>query len=417
MKCKMKTEKICCKICEHMTKILERIGEKFRPKEKLGPKGEPRPKESSRPAKKSRKNKRKNEKKLGKKGFVFSLDAFFAVIIATSLIGATFFLLSQAQQDYLRELQMAQIANDVLLVIDEKGILESHNKSDIKHALMENLPTNFGARLRVFPYECSDSKCTGFVSSTEVPPYEVLKGYQKPVDAMLVMDTSSSMSDDPPHQNCYSFWCFISGQWGCTWCTGGITDSKEAAISFLDFLYFEKDRSGLATFGTTAELEQGLTSDKSAISSEINDIDVPCRCDIIQRTAMGDGIDIANQEFETNGRPNAEWVQIVLSDGKSNTGQDPLDAAQDAADDNITIYTIGLGNDADPDTLQQIADITNGKYYYAPTGDQLESIYAEIAREIFKISKEVVSVKRSFLTFENNRVKYYSIAEMGVWLI
>lgn len=342
---------------------------------------------------------------INRRGFVFSLDAFFAIIVATWIISSTFFMMSNAQKDYFRELQMSQLANDALVVLDELEILKTHNKSKIKTGLVETLPTNYGARLRVFPYECVDEDCTGFNHSTETPPYEVVKGLKKPIDLILLIDRSSSMGEPFP----------IYCTWWAWWCTGGIEDAKEAAKSFLDYLYFEKDRAGVVSFGSSATLDQSLTSDKNLVIGAIDLIDAPYWP--IQQTAIGDGIDLANQEFQDNGRAEAEWIQILLSDGKSNTGQDPLAAAQDAADENITIYTIGLGEDADEDTLKEIAGMTGGEYYYAPGGEDLEMIYNRVAMDIFKLSAEVVTAKRSYLSFEDNKTRYYNIAEIGLWLI
>ena len=335
------------------------------------------------------------------KGFVFTLDSLFAVIIATTILGATFFMVSNAQKDYFREIQMSQIANDALIVLDELNVLDDHNKSEIRDGLVATLPINYGARLRVFPYECVNDECTGFNYSSEVPPYEVVKGLEIPIELVEIIDRSSSMADGCP------WWAF--------WCTGGITDAKEAAKDFLEYLYFVKDRGAVVSFGDVSTLDQGLTNDKGALITAIEAIDAPYWP--IEETAMGDGIDTANQELITNGRPEAEWITILLSDGQSNRGQDPLDAAQDAADNNITIYTIGLGSNADETTLEQIATMTGGKYYFAPSGDDLDTIYSEIAMDIFRLSIEMVTAKRSYLTFENNVTKYYNIAEIGVWLI
>jgi hypothetical protein len=343
----------------------------------------------------------KKTPKCGKKGFVFTLDALFAVTIAITVISATFVMVSDAQKDYTNQLQINQIAIDTLIVLDELGILQSHNKTKIKEGMMQVMPYNYGAKMMVFPYECVDEECTGFAYSTEVPPYEVVKGLETPVDLMLLIDRSSSMADDCP--------------WWAWWCTGGIEDAKSASKVVLEYLYFQKDLAGLASFGSGATLDQGLTSDKSTVVAAIDAIDATYWP--IQQTAIGDGIDIVNQEFTNNGRPEAEWITILLSDGQNNEGQDPLDAAQVAADENITIYTIGLGSDADEDTLGQIAGMTGGTYYYAPSSDDLEAIYNEIAMDIFRVSYDIVAAKRSFLTFDNNRTKYYNIVEMTVWLI
>src|SRR5207245_6124750 len=46
---------------------------------------------------------------------------------------------------------------------------------------------------------------------------------------------------------------------------------------------------------------------------------------------------------------------------------------------NITIYTIGLGPDADAALLQEIAATTGGTYYAAPTAEAIRFIYFEIS--------------------------------------
>src|SRR2546428_13292391 len=55
-----------------------------------------------------------------------------------------------------------------------------------------------------------------------------------------------------------------------------------------------------------------------------------------------------------------------------------LEAARAKAN-NITVYTIGLGPDADGALLQEIATTTGGTYYAAPTADAIRFIYLEIA--------------------------------------
>src|SRR5205814_777853 len=95
-------------------------------------------------------------------------------------------------------------------------------------------------------------------------------------------------------------------------------------------------------------------------------------------------------------------IIILLSDGASTTGETkPLDAAQQAADQNVPVFTIALGTangiasvtdnlgrtrqvrvPPDPETLQQIADLTQAKFFEAPSASDLESIYDELGSKI-----------------------------------
>ena len=93
---------------------------------------------------------------------------------------------------------------------------------------------------------------------------------------------------------------------------------------------------------------------------------------------------------------------ILLSDGANSVGQtEPLDAAQRAKTLGVPIYTIALGTptgqvtvqdqfgqdvtlDVPPDTetLSQIASITGGKDFNAPTAEDLSSVYKNLESRI-----------------------------------
>jgi Ca-activated chloride channel family protein len=89
----------------------------------------------------------------------------------------------------------------------------------------------------------------------------------------------------------------------------------------------------------------------------------------------------------------APAVIVLLTDGENNESPDPLAAAQQAADQGIRIYTVGIGSAAgttldlngfkvhtqlDAATLQSIATTTDGAYYAASDAGSLTSIYANL---------------------------------------
>jgi hypothetical protein len=57
--------------------------------------------------------------------------------------------------------------------------------------------------------------------------------------------------------------------------------------------------------------------------------------------------------------------------------------ANEARNNTIIVYTIGLGAQADNALLQEVADRTGGMYYYAPNANDLDRIFQEIADQIF----------------------------------
>lgn len=93
----------------------------------------------------------------------------------------------------------------------------------------------------------------------------------------------------------------------------------------------------------------------------------------------------------------ASAVVILLSDGQSNTGPSPLDAADQAADRGVRVYTIGLGSPGgtvinfegwsmrvrlDEDTLKRIAQKTDGKYFKANNETDLQNIYENLGTQL-----------------------------------
>ena len=102
---------------------------------------------------------------------------------------------------------------------------------------------------------------------------------------------------------------------------------------------------------------------------------------------------------------------VLLSDGENNQQPDPLAAAQAAADRGVRIYTVGIGSAAgttleidgfkvhsqlDEATLRQIADMTGGTYYAAPTTPQLQRDLRHASTPASSIKPEAMEVTSLF---------------------
>jgi Ca-activated chloride channel family protein len=81
---------------------------------------------------------------------------------------------------------------------------------------------------------------------------------------------------------------------------------------------------------------------------------------------------------------------ILLTDGQTTTGPDPVEAAKMAADRGVRVFTVGIGTVAgeiigaegwsmrvrlDEEALKQIANITHADYFYAGNAKDLRKIY------------------------------------------
>ncbi|MGL5742298.1 MAG: vWA domain-containing protein [Legionella sp.] len=158
---------------------------------------------------------------------------------------------------------------------------------------------------------------------------------------------------------------------------------------------FVRDRSsdkiGLILFGTRAYLQTPLTYDRHTILLRLEDATAGLAG---KTTSIGDAVGLAVKRLDDV--PKQGRIIILLTDGANNSGVlAPLKAAELAKDDGIKIYTIGLGSDADPrsvdgflmpsaaadldeDTLKKMADMTGGRYFRATDTESLHSIYKTI---------------------------------------
>jgi Ca-activated chloride channel homolog len=81
---------------------------------------------------------------------------------------------------------------------------------------------------------------------------------------------------------------------------------------------------------------------------------------------------------------------ILLTDGQTTTGPDPIESARIAAERGVRVFTVGIGTEKgemigaegwsmrvrlDEASLKQIANVTQGEYFYAGTAGDLKKVY------------------------------------------
>ena len=157
------------------------------------------------------------------------------------------------------------------------------------------------------------------------------------------------------------------------------TAAKTAAKAFVDTsLATGRTRVALVTFGGSANLGIGLSSDGAAIKRAVDAFP------LLSGTNISAGIDMAfNDVLTPNARAGALKVIIVMSDGAPNApSPNPDTAAVRSANaarlGGAQLYAVGLGSDRDDDLLKRVAGSASN-YYPSPTGSDLEQVYRSIA--------------------------------------
>jgi Ca-activated chloride channel family protein len=101
------------------------------------------------------------------------------------------------------------------------------------------------------------------------------------------------------------------------------------------------DRVGLILFGSRAYLQTPLTFDTETTATLLDESEIGLAG---RETAIGDAIGLAVKRLRDDAE--SDRVLVLLTDGANTSGEvQPLQAAEFAARDGLTVYTVGVGAD------------------------------------------------------------------------
>jgi Ca-activated chloride channel family protein len=195
---------------------------------------------------------------------------------------------------------------------------------------------------------------------------------------VLATDTSGSMqaTDVPPSR---------------------LVAAREAGLEFLDGVPREV-RVGAVVFNHTVRSIEPPATDRARVRQALE------RLRPSGGTATGEALSSSLglvREAGARGRP-APAAIVLLSDGASTHGRDPLPLADEAARLRVPIYTVALGTDAGtievetrngkatravpPDrvTLRALATTSGGRYFEADDRSELDEVYERLGSQVAK---------------------------------
>jgi Ca-activated chloride channel homolog len=181
---------------------------------------------------------------------------------------------------------------------------------------------------------------------------------------MLVMDSSKSMlaTDVAPSR---------------------IEAARRAADAFLEEIP-DRFQVGLVTFAGGPSVEALPTTDKEVVRTALRN--APIRLG----TAIGDAVVRALQASRPRnavGKERPPTAILLLTDGDSRSGVSPLAAAQQARDEKVPVFTVALASQPRPE-LQQMAEISGGQAFVAPTADQLTAVYRDLGTRLTYVEEK-----------------------------
>ncbi len=179
--------------------------------------------------------------------------------------------------------------------------------------------------------------------------------------------------------------------------------TKAAAVDFVRALP-RTARVGLVSFSSYATLLVPPTTDHERVIRAIEALQPEFA------TAIGDGLLEAVWALPGRTRPTDPTAPapprnrrlppatvVLMSDGQSNRGVSPVEAARIAHDLQVKVYTVGVGTTEgtflniggrpiwvrlDEETLREMAAITDGKYFHASSARELRRVYKSLGRTI-----------------------------------
>jgi Ca-activated chloride channel homolog len=167
--------------------------------------------------------------------------------------------------------------------------------------------------------------------------------------------------------------------------------AREAARRFLEEVPQEA-RVGAVAFSTEPHTVEAPTDERSKVEDVLDSLDAD------GGTATGDALATALDLVDDGPRSKRPPAAIVLlSDGETTTGRDPVTVAREARRLGIPIHTVALGTEEgtittpdgslvpvepDPETMREIANASGGRAFEAENADDVSHIYETLGSRV-----------------------------------
>ena len=175
--------------------------------------------------------------------------------------------------------------------------------------------------------------------------------------------------------------------------------ARRAATDFLGRVPAQV-QVGAMIYNQDPEVLEAPTRDRRAITEALASV-VPAGS-----TATGDALllalKVAQPAVAPGERPPPAAI-VLISDGESVRGSDPLDAAREAERLGVPVYTVALGTPQgripkegggtvpvppDPETLSEIAEISGGSAYAVDDSSRLSEVYERLGRQLTRKTEQ-----------------------------
>ena len=199
-----------------------------------------------------------------------------------------------------------------------------------------------------------------------------------PLDVSLILDESGSM-----------------GNYADASCPGESNTKMGAARceaqNFVGYINDTRDRVSVQSYNGQPRFRHVDGAHFASDFNEVNDT-----IDTIYQggsTRIDLGLDASNSVFDLRGNETRRRISILLTDGRNNDcnpgdmytcadNRRTREAAWQADNDSVTVFTIGFGSNTNEQLLKDVANATGGTYYAADNADDLADAFQNISERI-----------------------------------
>jgi Ca-activated chloride channel homolog len=166
--------------------------------------------------------------------------------------------------------------------------------------------------------------------------------------------------------------------------------ARSAALRFLDEVPGAA-RVGLVAFSTDPHTIEEPTEERDAIRGLVDGLSAD------GGTAAGDALAAALGMVDGPAEDRPPAAILLLSDGKTTTGRDPIPVARQARRLGVPIHTFALGTRSativtpdgsllpvppDPETMRRIAELSGGRAFEVADADELGGLYEDLGSRV-----------------------------------
>jgi len=153
-------------------------------------------------------------------------------------------------------------------------------------------------------------------------------------------------------------------------------------------------RIGSVTFSDSPQIVESPSEDRNEARSVLDGLVAD------GGTATGDGLQAAldslDRERGKDGKREPAAI-LLLSDGESTIGRDPVGVAREAGQRGVPVFTVALGTESavvegpngellpvppDPETLRRMSQVSGGQAFTATQSDELDKVYEKLGSKI-----------------------------------